>query len=193
MEIFLIKRKMWKSSLILFPVLMLSGCVYSTMSATVSSAKYSDSPRPTFFVVVPSPLFYFNDKRIETRIVELIENKMIEHGYGKAYLPKTATVKVYYKYSIALGQAYGSNFEDFVDSRILINSLNEYPNYFQIYIMGIERSKNEEKNEMLWQGEVYGAGENIDILELAYYFVDVLFDNFDVTVANKKYLKRVSW
>lgn len=176
-----------------FLVLMLSGCVYSTMSATVSSAKYSDPPRPTYFVVVPSALFDFGDKSTEMRIVDLIENKMVEHGYGKAYLPETATVKVYYKYSIEFGQAYGSNFEDFIDSRILIKSLSEYPNYFQIYLMGNERAKKGEKNEMIWQGEVYGAGENIDILELAYYLVDVLFDNFDVTVANKKYLRRVSW
>jgi len=163
------------------------------MSATVSSAKYSYPPRPTLFVVAPSALFDLTDKSTEMRIVDLIEKKMVEHGYGKAYLPETATVKVYYKYSIGLGQAYGSNSEDFVDSRILIKSLSDYSNYFQIYIMGIERSKNGEKNEMIWQGEVYGTGENIDILELAFYFVDVLFDNYDITVANKKYLKRVSW
>jgi len=184
---------MWKSILISFLILTLSGCVYSTMSATVSSEKYCYPSRPTFFVVAPSALFDLNDKSTEMRIVDLIEKKMVEHGYGKAYLPETATVKVYYKYSIGLGQAYGSNSEDIVDSRILIKSLSEYPNYFQIYIMGIERSKNGEKNEMIWQGEVYGTGENIDILELAFYFVDVLFDNYDITVANKKYLKRVSW
>ena len=172
---------------------MLSGCVYSTMSATVSSAKYSDPPRPTFFVVVPSDFFDFTDKHNEMRIVDLIEKKMIEHGYGKAYLPEAATVKIYYKFSIGLGQVYGSNSQDFVDSKKQMESLSEYPNYFQIYIMGIDHSENEKKIKMIWQGEVYGCGENIDILELAHYFVDVLFDNFDVTVANKKYLKRVSW
>ena len=172
---------------------MLSGCVYSTMSATVSSAKYSDPPRPTFFVVVPPDLFDFNDTRTEKRIADLIEYKMVEHGYGKASLPETATVKVYYKYSIGLGQAYGSNFQDFADSSLLIESLSEYPNYFQIHIIGIERSENEKKTKMIWQGEVYGSGENMDILELAHYLVDVLFDNFDITVANKKYVgKRVS-
>jgi hypothetical protein len=172
---------------------MLSGCAYLTMSATVSSAKYSDPPRPTFFVVNPSDLFRFTEKRTEKRIVDLIENKMVEHGYGKAYSPETATVEVYYKFSIGLGQGYVSNSRDFVDSRQQIESLSEYPNYFQIYIIDIERSKNEKKIKMIWQGEVYGSGENMDILELAQFLVDVLFDNFDSTVANKKYLKRVWW
>jgi hypothetical protein len=58
--------------------------------------------------------------------------------------------------------------------------------------MGIDRSENEKKTKMIWQGEVYGSGENKDILELAHYFVDVLYDNFDITVVNKKYLKRES-
>ena len=173
---------------------MLYGCVYSTMSATVSSAKYNDPPRPTFFVVIPSDfdLISVTEKRTEKRIVDLIENKMVEHGYGKAYLPETATVEVYYKFSIRLGQGYVSNSRDFVDSRQQIESLSKYPNYFQIYIMGIDRSENEKKTKMIWQGEVYGSGENKDILELAHYFVDVLYDNFDITVANKKYLKRES-
>jgi hypothetical protein len=173
---------------------MLSGCVYSTMSATVSSAKYNDPPRPTSFVVIPSDfdLLSFTEKRTEKRIVDLIENKMVEHGYGKAHLPETATVEVYYKFSIGLGQGYVSNSRDFVDSRQQIESLSEYPNYFQIYIMGIERSENVKKTKMIWEGEVYGSGEHIDILELAHYLVDVLYDNFDITVANKKYLKRES-
>jgi hypothetical protein len=168
------------------------GCAYLTMSATVSSAKYSDPPRPTSFVVNPSDIFKFTEKRTEKRIVDLIENKMVEHGYGKAYPSETATVEVYYKFSIGR-QGYLSNSRDFVDSRQQIESLSEYPNYFQIYIIDIERSKNEKKIKMIWQGEVYGAGENMDILELAQFLVDVLFDNFDITVANKKYLKREWW
>ncbi len=172
---------------------MLSGCAYMTMSATVSSAKYSDLPHPTFFVVNPSDSFRFTEKRTEKRIVDLIENKMVEHGYGKANPPETATVEVYYKFSIGLGQGYLSNSRDFADSRQQIESLSEYPNHFQIYIIDIERSKNEKKIKMIWQGEVYGSGENMDILELAQFLVDVLFDNFDSTVANKKYLKRVWW
>jgi hypothetical protein len=162
------------------------------MNATVSSAKYSDPPSPTFFVVNPSDSFDFSDKRIEMRIVTLIENKLVEHGYRKATLPEIATVEVYYKYSIGPGQAYGSNSRDIDDSRMLIKSLTEYPNYFQINIMGIERPKNKKKIEMIWQGEVYGSGENMEILELANYLIDVLFDNFDITVANKKYSKRLS-
>jgi len=183
---------MWKSILITFLALMLSGCAYVTMSATVSSEKYSDPPRPTLFVVNPSDLFSFTKKRTEESIVDLIGNKMVEHGYGKAYLPEAATLEVYYKYSIGLGQGSVSNSRDFVDSKQLIESLNEYPNYFQIYIMGIERLRNGKNIKMIWQGEVYGSGENIDNLELAHYLVEVLFDNFDITVANKKYLKRES-
>ncbi len=170
---------------------MQTGCVYLTMSATVSSAKYSEPPRPTFFVVNPSDLFRFTEKHTEKRIVDFIENKMVEHGYGKAYSLETANVEVYYKFSIGLGQGYHSNSRDFVDSRQQIESLSEYPNYFQIYIIDIERSKNEKKIKMIWQGEVYGSGENVDILELAQFLVNVLFDNFDSTVTNKKYLKRV--
>jgi hypothetical protein len=172
---------------------MLSGCVYLTMNATISSAKYSDPPQPTFFVVNPSDLFRFTEKRTEKRIVDLIENKMVEHGYGRAYSPETATVEVYYKFSIGLGEGYLSNSRDFADNRQQIESLSEYPNYFQIYIIDIERSKKEKKIKMIWQGEVYGSGENMDILELVQFLVDVLFDNFDSTVTNKKYLKRVWW
>jgi hypothetical protein len=164
------------------------------MSATVSSAKYDDSPRPAFFVVIPSDFDFFSmtEKRTEKHIVDLIENKMVEHGYRKAYLPEIATVEVYYNFSIELGQGYVSNSRDFVDSKQQIESLSKYSNYFQIYIMGIERSGSEKKTKMIWQGEVYGSGENIDILELAHYFVDALYDNFDITVASKKYLKRES-
>lgn len=184
---------MWKSILISVLVFMLSGCAYSTMNATVFSAKYNDPPRPTFFVVIHSDLFSFSEKRTEKRIVDLIENRMIEHGYRKPYLPEAPTVEVYYEYSIGLGKGYVSNSRDFVDSEQQIKSLSEYPNYFQIYTMDIERSKNEKKIKIIWQGEVSGSGENIDILELAHYLVDVLFDNFDITVENKKYLKRVWW
>jgi hypothetical protein len=187
------KRKMWKSILISLPVLMLSGCAYSTMSATVSSAKYSDPPRPIYFVVIPSDLFSFAEKRTDKRIVDLIENKMVEHGYEKTYERETATVEVYYKYSIGIGQGYVGSSQDFVDSKQLIESLNKYQNYFQIYIVSIERLKKEKKSKMIWQGEAYGSGENVDIMELAHYFVDVLFNNLDITVANKKYLKRLSW
>jgi hypothetical protein len=184
---------MWKSILITFLALMLSGCAYVTMSATVSSEKCSDPPRLTLFVVNPSDLFSFTEKRTEKSIVDLIDNKMVEHGYGKAYLPEKATVEVYYKFSIRIGQGYLSNSRDFVDSRQQIEYLSEYPNYFKIYIIDIERSKNEKQIKMIWQGEVYGSGENTDILELAQFLVDVLFDNFDITVVNKKYLNRVWW
>jgi hypothetical protein len=181
---------MWKSILSSLFVLVLSGCV-ATLSGTFRTGKYTDPPPQSLFVVTQSDLFDLTEKNI----VALIEKKMIDHGYVRANSPETATIAIYYKYSIGPGQIDVSNYPGFVFGGQKIESESCCPLYFQIILADIERSKKANKIEMIWQGEVHISSSSADSSTLASYFIDVLFDHFDTTLTNqtKTFMQQVPW
>lgn len=168
--------------------LLLAACV-AALDGTVSTATYTEPPQqPLFIVISPNSL-----SLTEHNITALIEKKMSERGYKKANSREAANVAVLYKYSIGAGQVDVSSSPDFVWGGQKVESATTYPRFFQIMVVDLKKSKIPEKIEIIWQGEVYSSGSSANISKLTMHFVDVLFENYGITVTNKNFFKVVEW
>jgi|SRR3990172_3550650 len=174
--------------LLLVSVLTLSGCA-GVLTGTVSTATYSDpSTKHSFTVITPDNLS-LTDRNLSAHI----EKKMLERGYVKAELPKTANVAVIYKYSVGSGRTEVSSSPDFVWGGKQVETSTTYPRFFQIVIVDIEKSKLPEKVEIIWQGEIRSSGSSENISRLGPYFIDALFENYGGNVTNKRFFKTIEW
>ena len=165
---------------------LLIGCV-TTLSGTINTALYTVPPQqPLFTVISPDSL-----SLTERNIVGLIEQKMLERGYQKVTSYEVVNVAVLYKYSIGPGHIDVSSSPDFVWGGQKVESTTTYPRFFQIIVVDLEKSKIPEKIAIIWQGEVYSSGSSANISTLAVHFVNVLFENYESSVTDKKFLKVV--
>lgn len=164
------------------------GCV-ATLQGTVSTANYGNPPQEHFFIVIPQDSLSLTERNISS----LIEAQMSKHGYKKASSLADASVAVLYKYSFGSGRTHVSSSPDFVWGGQKVESSTTYPRFFQIALVDIKKSKIPEKFEIIWQGEIYSTGSSTNISKLAVHFLDVLFQNYGLTVTNKSFYKVVEW
>ena len=163
--------------------LMFASC--TTLSGTVSTAKYTEPPpQARFTVICPDSL-----SLTERNITALIEKKMSEHGYVMAASREAANVAVLYKYSIGSGRTHVSSHPDFVWGGQQVVSSTSYPRVFILAMVDLEKSDIPEKMEIIWQGEIHSSGSSSNISWLAPYFIDILFENLEKTVTNKSFGK----
>jgi hypothetical protein len=163
--------------------LLFAACTH--ISGTVSTAKYTEPPpQATFTVICPDSL-----SLTERNITALIEEKVSELGYVKSASRETANVAILYKYSIGSGRTHVSSQPDFVWGGQKVSSSTSYPRVFILAMVDLEKSNIPEKMEIIWQGEVHSSGSSANISWLAPYFVDILFENYETAVTNKRFFK----
>jgi len=161
---------------------ILSSC--TTIGGTVSAIFYAEPPQPPMFFVIAQDSFSVTERNISA----LIEAKMSEKGYQRAPSLEAANVGVIYKYSIDPSGSVHSVPDYAVGGH---QTYTTYPRKFQITVIDLQKSKIPEKVEFLWQGELYSAGASRNISELAPYFIEVLFENYDRSVSNRKFSKEL--
>lgn len=162
---------------------VLAGC--GALSGRVSTLSHMEPPHNPLFQV-DSPDSISLTERI---IREQIEKKMAEHGYKKASSGEVPNVGIIYKYSVGSGVTSVSSSPDFVWGGQRVESASEYPRFFQIVLIDLEKSKAPETIKIIWQGEIYSSGSSTNISRLAPHFIDVLFENYGSTVTNKLFSK----
>ena len=162
--------------------ILFAGCA-PTLTGRVNTLSQIEPPHnPLFKVISPDSV-----SLTERIIREHIEKKMTEHGYRKASPEEVPNVAVLYKYSVGSGIASVSSSPDYVMGGQKVSSSSEYPRFFEIVLVDIEKSKAPADTKIIWQGEVYSSGSSTNISRLAPHFIDVLFDNYGSTVTNKRF------
>jgi hypothetical protein len=162
---------------------LLAGCV--ALTGRVNTLSQTAPPHnPLFKVISPDSI-----SLTERIIREHIEKKMAEHGYRKASPEEVPNVAVLYKYSVGSGIASVSSSPDFVWGGQRVESSSEYPRFFEIVLVDLEKSQAPEAIKTIWQGEVYSSGSSTNISRLAPHFIDVLFENYWSTVTNRRFSK----
>ena len=127
---------------------------------------------------------------ITERIIrEHIEKKMAEHGYRKASPEEVPNVAVLYQYSGGSGITSVSSSPDYVIGGQKVESSSEYPRFFEIVLVDLEKFQAPEASKTIWQGEVYSSGSSTNISRLAPHFIDVLFEKYGLTVTNRRLSK----
>jgi hypothetical protein len=173
----------YRLALIFMISLILNSCI-TVISGTVSTAKLAEPPPNHKFIVVVKDQMDLTGKII----AELIEHKMIDHGYTKASSLETANVEVLFNYSIGTGQTVVSSHPDYSQGgQQVVASRTRYPQFFQIAIVDLSKPKTPDKLEIIWQGEVHSSGSSSNMSELAGPFLDELFENYGNTVTNKTF------
>ena len=177
------KAALWR--LVAFVVVgsLLAGC--TRLTGHVSTLLHMEPPQNPLFKV-DSPDSISLTERI---IREHIERKMADHGYKKASSGEIPNVGVIYKYSVGSGVTSVSSSPDFVWGGQKVESASEYPRFFQLALINIEKSKASETVKIIWQGEVYSSGSSTNISQLAPHFIDVIFENYGSTVTNRHFFK----
>ena len=168
------------ASLILLGALF-AGC--AALTGRVSTLSHMEPPHNPLFKVISSDSISLTERIIR----EHIEKKMAEHGYRKASPEEVPNVAVIYKYSVGSGVASVSSSPDFVWGGQRVESSSEYPRFFEIVLVDLEKSQNPEAIKTIWQGEVYSSGSSTNISRLAPHFIDVLFENYGSTVTNRPF------
>ncbi|MEP6934492.1 MAG: hypothetical protein ABI988_11190, partial [Nitrospirota bacterium] len=120
---------------------------------------------------------------------EHIEKKMAEHGYRKVFPEEVPNVAVLYKYSVDSGITSVSSSPDYVMGGQKVESSFEYPRFFEIVLVDLEKFKAPEASKTIRQKEVYSSGSSTNIARLAPHFIDVLFENYGSTVTNRRLSK----
>jgi hypothetical protein len=163
--------------------LLFVGC--APLTGSVNTLSHMKPPHnPLFKVISPDSM-----SLTERIIREHLEKKMAEHGYRKASPEEVPNVAVLYKYSVGSGVTSVSSSPDFVWGGQRVDSSSEYPRFFEIVLVDLEKSQAPETIKTIWQGEVYSSGSSTNISELAPHFIDVLFENYGSTVTNKRFSK----
>lgn len=160
--------------------IFLGGCA---LKGTINTANYTAPPQNPSFSVVSQNSLSLTDRGI----IKLIEAKMVEKGY-KSSLDNKANVAVLYKYSVGSGATHALSSPDYVNGGQLVSSHTSYPRFFEIILVDLEKSKLPEKVEVIWQGELRSSGSSTDMTRLAPTFLDLLFENYGLTVTGKKFL-----
>ena len=162
---------------------LLAGC--APLIGSVNTLSHMKPPtNPLFKVIFPDSI-----SLTERIIREHIEKKMAEHGYQKASPEEVLNVAVLYKYSVGSGIASVSRSPDFVWGGQRVESSSEYPRFFEVVLVDLEKSQAPEAIKTIWQGEVYSSGSSTNISRLAPHFIDVLFENYGSTVTNRRFSK----
>lgn len=162
---------------------LLVGC--APLTGSVNTLSHMKPPQnPLFKVISPDSV-----SLTERIIKEHIEKKMAEHGYRKASPEEVPNVAVPYKYSVGSGIASVSSSPDFVWGGQRVESSSEYPRFFEIVLVDLEKSKAPADTKIIWQGEVYSSGSSTNISRLAPHFIDVLFENYGSTITNRRFSK----
>ena len=163
--------------------LLFVGC--APLTGSVNTLSHMKPPQnPLFKVISPDSI-----SLTERIIREHIEKKMAEHGYRKASPEEVPNVAVLYKYSVGSGITSVSSSPDYVMGGQKVRSSSEYPRFFEIVLIYIERTQVPEASKTIWQGEVYSSGSSTNISELAPHFIDALFENYGSTVTNRRFSK----
>lgn len=162
---------------------VLAGC--GALSGRVSTLSHMESPKNPLFKVDSSDSISLTERIIR----EYIEKKMEEHGYKRPSSGEAPNVGVFYKYSVGSGVTSVSSSPDFVWGGQRVESASEYPRFFQIVLIDLEKTKAPETIKIIWQGEIYSSGSSTNISRLAPHFIDVLFENYGSTVTNKRFSK----
>lgn len=163
---------------------LFAGCA-APLTGRVNSLSQMEPPHnPLFKVISPDSI-----SLTERIIRERIEKKMAEHGYRKASPGEVPNVAVLYKYSVGSGITSVSSSPDFVMGGQKVESSSEYPRFFEIVLVDLEKSKAPADTKIIWQGEVYSSGSSTNISRLAPHFIDVLFENYGSTITNRRFTK----
>ena len=170
------------TALIAASFVFLTGCVPATISGRINTAQYSDPPSERSFTVVAREL-----SLTDRKIASLLEDKLTARGYQKAASPSHATVAVLFRYSLGSGSSVVSSMPDFVFGGQQVVSHIEYPRFFEIVIIDLQRSEIPNKVEIIWQGELRSSGTVSDMSLLSPVFVDALFEYYGKSVKNWRF------
>lgn len=160
---------------------LLCGCI----SGRVSTENFSAAAKDAQFTIVQRDSLSLTDRNIS----KLIESKMVERGFVKASSSESANIAVLYKYSIGSGSTEISSSLNYATGMTSVQSNTSYPRLFELALIDIAKSKTLSNPEILWQGEIYSNGSTSNISLLAPYFIDVLFENYGITITNQKFYK----
>jgi hypothetical protein len=164
-------------------LLCLAGCTPFRIQGVVSTAGHQAPPsRPTFTMLSQNQLGL-----TDRQIVNLIEEKLISHGYAKAESVSKSDVGVLYSFRIGQGITHTSGVP--TSGGMLIGSSTSYPRFLEVILVDLRRSKLPESVEIIWQGKIRSSGSISNMSALAPGFVDVILETYGTTVSNKSFTR----
>jgi hypothetical protein len=172
-----------RPTLIVVVALMLNACV-TMISVRVDTASYQQGNLAGTFIVIPPDELSLSGKAIS----EMITERMLKQGFEKATDLGAPDIAILFSYSI--GGASVRSQPDFVRGGHYVYSTR--PRSFQLILVDLAESRRKGELTVLWQGETYSTGSSSDILRLAPYFLDAMFENFGETVSNKNWTRTLT-
>jgi hypothetical protein len=164
---------------------LLIGCAPALLRGRVSTVSYRTVPEQSTFTVHSQNTIRLTDRNI----VRLIEQKLTERGYRKVDSIAGADIVAIYAYDVGQGTTRISSQPDMVFGGHAISSDTAYPRSFELALIDFKNSPDPKKPEIIWQAELHSSGSVSDMSRLAADFIDVIFENYGVTVDNKLFFK----
>ena len=174
----------WWGLLVVVLAAALAGCATSGyVSGAVSTASYRPVPAGSAFVLGDVERLTLTDQRVR----QTIAAELVTRGLRQEETPEKAAVIVRYSYSLGAGEPLVSSVPDFGRHRMRIESVPNYPTYFELRIEGLPPPEKGRAPRILWQGEIYSEASSSNLGLMAPLFVKDILQYFDRSVNNQSF------